>query len=311
MIKNYTNTNVVKHSFLLLLSLLYFSIQAQQDPQFTNYIHNLMSINSAYAGQRDVLSATALYRSQWVGLEGAPRTINFSIHSPLNRKNIGLGFNASSDQLGPATDAFVDGNFSYALQVNDNGVELSFGIKAGIQLLSTDFSLGNAESSENIFEENISLTSPVFGLGTYLHSENWFLGLSIPNVFTTQHYSDFQNSIASERIHLFLVGGFVYDMENDIYLKPSFLVKGVAGAPIIADISLSAFFENRFTLGIAYRWGDSFSGILGFQLERNLYLGYGYDATTSRLADFNSGSHEILLRYELNRKVKRSSCKCF
>jgi len=305
-------SSILKKGLFLLICISLLSAKAQQDPQFTNYIHNLTSVNPGYAGQRDVLSATAMYRNQWLGLTGAPKTLNFGIHSPLRNKKIGIGFNITSDKLGPANDTFVDGNFSYSIMLGYNkNIDLSFGVKAGVQMLNTDFSLGSAEINENVFNQGINLTSPVFGSGFYMHSDDWFLGFSMPNLFTTKHYNGIQNSIASERLHYYLVGGYIYSIDSDVYIKPSFLVKGTTGAPVIADLSVSTFFENRFTLGLAYRWGDAISGIVGFQIEKNFYLGYGYDASTSRIADFNSGSHEIFLRYELNSSTNRSSCKCF
>lgn len=292
--------------------LLGANIEAQQDPQYTQYMYNTMSVNAAYAGQRDVLSAAALYRTQWVGIDGAPETITFGIHAPLKNERIGLGLNVVSDKLGPAQETSIDANVSYSIPLDYYGdTELVFGLKGGLHLLDTDWSKGVFQNIDRLFNENIDLISPVFGAALYLHSDKWYIGASIPNVVATQHYDDFQESIATERLHYFLIGGYVFDLNETTKLKPSFFAKGVVGAPLIADLSVNALFSNRFTLGLAYRWDDSVSGLLGFQVNKGLFLGYAYDATTTALNNYNSGTHEIMLRFELQKIGKILSPRFF
>ena len=285
---------------VVFTALLSVATQAQQDPQYTQYMYNTMSVNAAYAGQRDVLSATALYRTQWVGLDGAPKTVTFGIHSPLRNERLGLGLNIVSDQLGPAEETSIDLNFSYSIPVNaSNGLELSFGVKGGLHILETDWSKGQFQNPDRLFNENINLISPTLGAALYLHSHRWYLGFSVPNMVSTQHYDDFQESIATERLHYFLIGGYVFDLSASTKLKPAFFVKGVSGAPLIADVSVNALFNDKFTLGLAYRWDDSVSGLVGFQITPGLFAGYAYDATTTTLNNYNNGTHEIMLRFEL------------
>lgn len=297
---------------VVFTALLSFETQAQQDPQYTQYMYNTMSVNAGYAGQRNVLSATALYRTQWVGIDGAPKTITFGIHSPLKNERIGLGLNIVSDQLGPAEETSIDANVSYTIPVDESGdLELSFGIKGGLHILDTDWSKGRFQNSDRLFNENIDLISPTLGAGLYLHSEKWYLGLSVPNILNTEYYDDFQESIATERLHYFLIGGYVFDLSDNTKLKPAFLVKGVSGAPLIADLSFNALFNDKFTLGLAYRWDDSVSGLVGFQINPGLFLGYAYDATTTALNNYNSGTHEIMLRFELQQIGKILSPRFF
>lgn len=294
-------TSLIK-SFLLVVftAVLNFTIEAQQDPQYTQYMYNTMTVNAAYAGQREVLSSTALYRTQWVGIEGAPRTITFGIHSPLENERIGLGLNVVSDQLGPAKETYLDANVSYTIPVDYYGeTKLSFGAKAGVHFLDTDWSKGTFQNPDVVFNENVNLISPTLGAALYFHSEKWYVGLSVPNILTTQHYDDFKESLATERLHLFLIGGYVFDLNRNTKLKPTFLLKGVSGAPLIADLSVNTLFYEKFTLGLAYRWDDSVSGLVGFQVSEQLFVGYAYDATTTALNNYNSGSHEIMLRFEL------------
>ncbi|MBC3757497.1 type IX secretion system membrane protein PorP/SprF [Hyunsoonleella sp. SJ7] len=304
-------SSYIKRLILVVFTaLLGIETQAQQDPQFTHYMYNTMSVNSAYAGQRDVLSATALYRTQWVGIDGAPETITFGIHTPLRNDRLGLGLNVVSDKLGPASETTIDANFSYTIPLNTD-LELSFGVKGGLHVLDADWSKGRFQNPDRVFNDNINLISPTLGVGAYLHSDKWYLGLSVPNMLTTKHYDDFQESIATERLHFFLIGGYVFDLSENTKLKPAFLVKAVEGAPLIADLSANVLFNDKFTLGLAYRWDDSVSGLVGFQVDKSLFVGYSYDATTTALNNYNSGTHEIMLRFELQQIGKILSPRFF
>jgi len=284
---------------------------SQQDSQYTQYIYNTMSVNSAYTGQRDVLSYTGLYRTQWVGIDGAPKTLTFGIHSPLKNENLGMGISIVSDQLGPIREDYINLNFSYTIRLN-RSTELSFGLKGGLHNLSSDFSRGNSfQNTDVAFNENISLFSPTIGAGLYLHSTRGYLGLSAPNFLTTEHYNDYKESLASERLHLFLIGGYVFNIDNDIKLKPAFLIKAVSGAPLIADLSINAMFNNRFVFGLAYRWDDSLSGLTGLQVNKTLFIGYAYDYNTSIGNKYTGGTHEVMLRFELRQINKILSPRFF
>ena len=284
---------------------------SQQDSQYTQYIYNTMSVNSAYTGQRNVLSYLGLYRTQWVGIDGAPKTLTFGIHSPLKNENLGMGISIVSDQLGPIREDYINLNFSYTIRLN-RSTELSFGLKGGLHNLSSDFSRGNSfQNTDVAFNENISLFSPTIGAGLYLHSTRGYLGLSAPNFLTTEHYHDYKESLASERLHLFLIGGYVFNIDNDIKLKPAFLIKAVSGAPLIADLSINAMFNNRFVFGLAYRWDDSLSGLTGLQVNKTLFIGYAYDYNTSIGNKYTGGTHEVMLRFELRQINKILSPRFF
>ncbi len=278
---------------------------AQQDPQFTHYMYNTMSVNPGYAGQREVLSIIGLYRSQWVGLEGAPSTQTLGLHTPLRNKQIGIGLFVVNDKIGPSDEIYVDANLSYTIQLNKQEIKLSFGAKGGFHNLKTNWSKGKFQNPDVVFNENVNIFSPTIGGGLYLHSPKWYLGLAVPNFVTTSHYKDYRESLAAERFHYFLIGGYVFDIQENIKLKPAFLVKAVAGAPLIADVSVNALLYQKLTLGIAWRWDDSINGLIGFQINKNLFIGYAYDAITTGLRNYSSGSHEIMLRFELTQMSKR------
>lgn len=298
--------------FLTISVLTIHFSNAQQDPQFTHYMYNTLSINPAYAGQRNNLSIVGLHRTQWVGIDGAPRTQSLGIHSPLRDERLALGLNVVSDALGPASENFVDANFSYSLVVANDYTELSFGLKAGWHNLSTDWSKGRFQTFSNpSFQENINLNSLIIGAGLYLSNDNWYLGFSIPNFLTTNHYDDFQETVAKERLHYFFTGGYVFDINLNLKLKPAFLIKATSGAPLIADISANALFNDKFTLGVAWRWDDSVAGLAGFQINDIIYIGYGYDLTSTDLNNYNSGTHEIILRFELIKRGRMVSPRFF
>ncbi|MDP5157864.1 MAG: type IX secretion system membrane protein PorP/SprF [Flaviramulus sp.] len=288
----------------LVLVLALHNVNAQQDPQYTDYMFNTLTVNSAYAGSRGHLTVTGLHRTQWVGLDGAPMTQSFSVESPVG-KNVGLGVVLVNDRLGPSDEFYLDANFSYTINLN-NDSKLSFGIKGGGRMLNIDWTRGSYQEQENVFQQNIeNKFLPTIGAGVYWHSENSYVGLSVPNFLTDEHYDGIQNAIAAERLHYFLIAGKVFDLSPTIKFKPAFLGKFVVGAPIIADLSANFMFHDALRLGVAYRWDDSVSGLIGLQIGPKLMIGYAYDATTTRLRNFNSGTHEIMLRFELRSREKQ------
>lgn len=294
----------LKIIFGLVLILVLQNSNAQQDPQYTDYMFNTLTVNSAYAGSRGHLTATALHRTQWVGLDGAPTTQSFSVESPVG-KNVGLGIVLVNDRLGPSDEFYLDANFSYTINLNNNS-RLSFGIKGGGRMLNIDWTRGSYQEQENVFQQNIeNKFLPTIGAGVYWHSANSYIGLSVPNFLTDKHYDGVQNAIAAERLHYFLIAGKVFDLSPRIKFKPAFLGKFVVGAPLIADLSANFMFDDTLRLGLAYRWDDSVSGLLGLQVSPKLMIGYAYDATTTRLRNFNSGTHEIMLRFELRSREKQ------
>ncbi len=298
----------LKFKIVFVLFLAAFTLQsnAQQDPQYTNYMFNTLSVNSAYAGSRGHLSVTALHRTQWVGIEGAPQTQSLTVESPIGN-NLGLGVAIVNDKLGPSREMYLDGNLSYTIRLN-NKSRLSFGLKAGARLLNVDLFDG--------FQTNADVSSinnrflPTVGAGMYWRNDKTYIGVSVPNFLTKEHFDrDSFNSntfeVSAERLHYFLIAGKVFDLSDSVKFKPAFLGKFVVGAPAIVDLSANFMLYDKFRIGAAYRWDDSFSGLIGLQLTPKLLLGYAYDLTTTRLGDFNSGTHEIMLRFELLTKEKQ------
>ncbi len=298
---NIFNSNQMKNNLILyIIVLLGFQIaHAQQDPQFTQYTLNPLSVNSAYAGSRGHISIIGLHRSQWVGLDGAPRTTTISVDAPLKNR-VGVGLSIVQDELGPSEETYTDANFSYTIPVSRN-FKLAFGLKAGFRLLSLDFNKGTRVNSNDIaFQQGLNNEFfPTFGAGLFLHSKKKYFGVSIPNVLNDKQFADLSNLQAEERFHLFFIGGWVMDIAESVKFKPAFLVKHVQGTPLSVDVSANFLIQERFSLGVSYRWDDSVSGLAGFQISPNLLISYAYDFTTTDLEIANSGTHEISLRFDI------------
>jgi type IX secretion system PorP/SprF family membrane protein len=273
---------------------------AQQDAQFTQYMYNTITINPAYAGSRGALSIFGLYRTQWVGLDGAPETSSFSVNTPINNSNLGVGVSLVNDKIGPTNENNLSVDLSYTVQTSAD-FKLSFGIKGTANLFNLDISKLNPESQgDPQFQDLDNKFSPNVGAGVYWHSDKAYIGLSVPNFIETNRYDDNDIAIFKDKINYYLMAGYVFDLDKYQYIKfkPAVLGKMVEGAPLQVDVSANFMFVEKFVVGVAYRWSAAVSAMVGFQVTDGLYIGYGYDHETTRLQNYNSGSHEIFLRYE-------------
>ncbi len=290
---------------LILFFVLFNSLSyAQQDAQYTQYMYNTISVNPGYAGSRDVLSLTGLYRTQWVGLEGSPKTMTFSGHSPLRNEKMGLGVSIVRDEIWVQDETYIDVDFSYTINTSSDG-QLAFGLKAGAHLLNIDFS---KTSPENNTDDDFDLSnnvdnkfSPNVGFGIYYHTDKFYLGYSAPTLLRTNYYEDDVSSVsylAKDRVNHYVIAGYVFDLNASLKLKPAVLFKAVQGAPLQVDLSGNLLLNEKLTLGLAYRWDAALSGLVGFQISEGLMIGYAYDWETTELNNYNSGSHEIFLRFE-------------
>lgn len=281
-----------------ILLLLVNSIYAQQEAQYSQYMYNTISVNPAYAGSRNVLSVLALHRSQWVGLEGAPTTSTFSINTPIPETNLGLGISAISDRIGPTEQTTVSGDISYTIRLSEK-TNLSFGAKGTASFFSFDqYKVTPFQANDPKWKSLSSNISPNFGLGMYLHSDKYYLGLSIPNLMESNFYNNNEIAINSQSRNYYFIGGYVFDVFNWIKFKPAIVSKIVTGAPVQLDLSGNALFMDKFVLGAAYRVDAALTGLAGFQVNDELFIGYSYDFDTTSLSRYNSGSHEIFIRYE-------------
>lgn len=278
---------------------------AQQDAQYTQYMYNTINVNPAYAGSRGVMSFFGLHRTQWVGLDGAPVTNAFSMNTPIKFTNIGLGLSFVNDRIGPTTENTISADISYSIQTSET-YKLSFGVKATGNLFNLDVTKLTYQNANDPLLQNLNNNfSMNIGAGAYLHSDKSYLGLSVPNFFETKRYNDNDVAVYKERMNFYLIGGYVFDLSPNLKFKPAFLSKVVEGAPFQLDVSGNFLINDKFTLGAAWRWGAAMSAMAGFQITDGLFVGYGYDLETTKLANYNSGSHEIFLRFELFKRDDR------
>ena len=289
---------------ILISSISLVEVSAQQDAQYTQYMYNTMSVNPAYAGARDGLSALLLYRTQWVGLDGAPDTGTFSIHSPIGgeESKVGLGLSVINDRIGPTQETYVDIDFSYTINTSEEG-RLSLGLKVGGHLLDIKYSeLSQYNNGDALLQSDIqNKFSPNIGAGIYYrNADRWYLGVSIPNILETTHFDESSLSQANEKMNAYLIGGYVFDLNTDLKLKPAFLLKAVTGAPLQADLTINALLKEKFTLGLAYRWDAAVSALFGYQISDSFMLGLAYDKEITDLGQtrFEAGSFEVFLRFE-------------
>lgn len=294
-------------NFKILVSIIALgfsgSLLAQQDIQFTQYFDNTIAVNPAYAGSNGLLNATAIHREQWVGIDGRPRSTTFSLHSPLKYESIGLGFTAVNDIVGPIQQTAFYGDFSYSLNFKNSPAKLSFGIKAGLNLLNsrTDQLSTVDENDPSLVTNVLNQINPNFGAGIYYHAPKFFVGVSTPKIIEN---SVSTNSAARERRHYFFIAGGVVNLTKDQKwkLRPTTMLKFTNGAPLAIDLSAAAIYNQKLWLGLAHRWGDSFGAFVQYQVTNQFKAGLAYDQTITELSGFNKGTYEVLLSYDFSFK---------
>ncbi|MGJ5641555.1 PorP/SprF family type IX secretion system membrane protein [Formosa sp. S-31] len=302
---------------------------AQQLPQFTQYMYNTISINPAYTGSRETLSIVGLHRSQWVGIDGAPTTQTLSVHSPLNNEKIGIGGSFIHDQLGPENFNYLYASFSYTINTGEKS-KLAFGLNAGFTQysLDQDFRLNNP--NDPVIYGIEDRWAPNFGAGVYWHSERWYLGLSTPRILKTDYNTEEYEAL--ERVSYYFTGGYVFDLGDYTKFKPAFLIKATNGAPLSYDLTANFLFYDKLWVGAGFRHNPgvdgndleddqvdysfrgthALGGIVDFQVSKQLRIGYAYEfPINSEIRHYQSGTHELLLMFELFKERRIKSPRYF
>lgn len=294
----------MKRLIAYIILLLAFAVSrnafAQQEAMYSQYMFNTMAVNPSYAGSREVFSATLLARAQWRGIEGAPTSQTLSMDAPLSNKKIGIGAIIFNDKIGLTNNTGMHG--SYAYRIRFEKVTLSMGVKLGIvqytaNLNQAVLSTGNT-SGDAGFQNNVSVLIPSAGAGFYVNSDKYYFGASIPNLYNTELVKDARVKV-NKYDHIFAMGGYVFSLNEDFKLKPSFLYKFVKGAPMELDLNTNFWMYDVVGLGISYRTGDAIVGMAEVQVRNNFRVGYAYDYTITPLRKYNSGTHELIVRFEL------------
>ncbi|MBP2833580.1 type IX secretion system membrane protein PorP/SprF [Aquimarina sp. U1-2] len=292
---------MIKLRLIVIISVVFcVVISAQQEPQYSQYMYNMSTVNPAYAtGQSGLISTGILYRQQWTGIEGGPRTANVFANIPISEK-IELSVNYVNDKIGdaiPVNNDYANIDFAYVTRISDRA-RLSYGLKAGINSFRIDPS-GSNVASDPVFMDNTATTQLNIGAGLYLFTSNFYAGVSSPNLLPSD--VDFNGiGVAQNKTHLYGIAGFVFDFVDEVRLKPSLVVKQVIDSPLTFDVSLNSMIYDVFELGISYRYTDSFIALAGFNITSSLKVGYSYDFSVSDLSGYNNGSHEIVLLYNFD-----------
>ncbi len=297
--------NIMKKIVIIILATLTVMVVshtesiAQQDPMYTQYFFNPLTVNSGYAGTRDALNVTLLIREQWVGIEGRPRTQTLSIHSPLRNDNLALGGTIIRDEVGPTSAMGLFGDFAYRIRVSDQS-RLAFGLKAGVNFLQADLAaLQNTDVMDQSLSQSINTNLlPNFGASAYLWADRYFLGLSAPKLLENDLDTEVEDLRGEERSHFFFTGGYVFDISPALRFKPTFMTKVVRDAPVSFDLTANFLLDDKLWLGAMYRFGDAMGILASYQLTDQLRAGYSYDYTLSELQSYNGGSHEFMLSYD-------------
>lgn len=302
-----------------ILAMCFFAFgfaQAQQDLQYTQFVFNKLYFNPAYAGNNCLLCASAIYRKQWMGINGAPTSQTFTLHGSLLQEKLGLGLSVNNDAIGLMNMTQIETSYAYRLQLSEDAF-LNMGLRGSINFLRMRWS--DADPTQ-VFDNSIpggdaSKIYPNFGLGLYYESSRYFVGVSVPRLFQNRiAFTENYSAMLEPRLqqHLFLMGGVLVPLSEKIDLSPSALIKFTKNAPLSLDLNLSFVFLKRLWLGLGYRTGDALNGIVQFAIIPNLKLGFAYDFTLSRLQQYNRGSLEFGLEYCLqNRSLRLNNPRFF
>jgi type IX secretion system PorP/SprF family membrane protein len=295
-----------KVGFVAMLAAFTFNsndASAQQDAQYSMYMFNPLSVNPAYAGSREALSVTMLGRKQWVGIDGAPSTATLSIHSPLRYEAVSLGLSVIQDEIGPTKNTSFYGDLSYRINVSKKS-KLAFGLKGGLDMFSANFGTLRVQDGSDI-----QYTTPIrnqimpnFGFGLYLNSDKYYVGLTAPKIIQNEFDgSQGAGGVQSmQNRHFFLTAGRTFKLSSVLDIIPSFVVKAVEDAPLSADINVNFMFYDKLWIGGGYRFDDSFIGNIVYHFTPQFRAGYAYDYSTSDLGTFNTGTHEVMINYDLD-----------
>ncbi len=287
--------------------------KSQHFPVYSQYMLNGLAINPAYAGSRDVLSASIMYRKQWMGFEGAPVTATFSAHTPLKNKKIGLGLHVISEKIGVSSNISFFGNYAYRVRLGDG--HLSLGLKFGTEILKDDYSKITTQQTDVVFSNSESVLMPNFGFGAYYLTNDYFLGLSIPTLLSYRQVSasKFEAFNDVKNYNILLTGGYLFWISSNFKLKPSTLIRYHANSPLQFDLNLNSILlkDGMLWLGISYRNQDALVGLVEVQMGTKWRLGLSYDYSLGPISKYSSGTIEAMLRMELITVVKTINPRFF
>lgn len=288
------NLKLIISIFILVVA---FKSNAQQESSYTQYMYNTVAFNPAYAGSRGTTSLFGLYRNQWLNQVGSPKIGLLSIHAPVTNR-IGLGATIQNEEEGPTSQSSLNVQFSYNIPISQD-YKLYFGLNGGFGSYNVDLSKLNIYNvNDPSLSENNNSFIPKFGGGLFFMSENDYIGVSVPNFLKSNVFAN-DNVVFQNQIHVYAIAGKVFKLSNDIKFKPSVLAKITSSAEPQYDFSANFLYKEKLNLGAIYRWDNAYGFMLGYQINNKFFVGYSIDILTSKLNQYNSGSHEVFVRYEL------------
>lgn len=300
----------MKTIYKIICSSIYlysFNTQAQQVPSFMQYSNSFNLVNPAYVGSPQSPVITANIRSKFVNIENAPKIQAFSLHSPVG-DNVGLGFSVINDKVFVLGETHLFADFSYTINLARYS-NLAFGIKAGGSFLNVDLLSLNI-TDDMLFSQNVNEFNPNVGTGAYYYTSNFFLSVSATNLLKNERYERTNGVVTSnpDATVWFAATGYRFDFSDtgyrnnfsDFALKPSIMVRALKGNPLAIDLSTLILWRNKVEFGVSYRINDSIAGIFQFRFSDYMKIGYSYNVLTNNHSDFNSGSHEFNLSYNIS-----------
>ena len=303
----------------ILLSFLSLVTLAQQDAGFSMYFFNPVYVNPGYAGSRELLSGTLVHRSQWAGMRGAPVTQSLSIHSAIPNTNVGLGFQFYNDKAGPMINTGFNLTYAYHLPVGEES-RLAFGLSGmtnNIRIGLDDINI--QDDNDPAFNGEI-YTNWVYdaSTGVYFYQTRFYAGLSVNHLlqsrFGLEDVSD--PNLAKFYRQYYLTSGIVFRINEYLDFRPSLLMKYVQSAPLVAEITGSLLIREKIFVGVGYRTSNRINmagsdnmlvAILELDISNFLRLGYSYDFYLNRTGNYNNGTHEIMLGWDIGRKLTKMS----
>ena len=297
---------------LILISIFFsflISSKSQQDAMFTYYMFNNQSVNPAYVGSKDVINATMINRSQWTGFEGAPWSHTICLNTPLINESLGFGLSFSNDRVGPTVLNNLTLDLAYHLDLFSDH-KLSMGVKVGGNHSRFDLNTLELDNQiDNSFMVNNGKFMPNYGFGLYYYTPKFYIGLSSPHLVNY----DFN----STQRHYFLIAGAIFNINDEIKIRPSSFVKVTRNAASTLDLSALIILKDKLWSGLAFRApfglilpssnnGGSYSILAGININDKISVGYSFGYSLgNQTFKYNGGSHEITLRYDYLYETKK------
>jgi type IX secretion system PorP/SprF family membrane protein len=286
---------------LVILAMLFpLQLLGQMFPLSDHYRFNALVINPAFAGCHDALSATLTYRNQWVGFRDAPKSINLSIHTPVDNDRMGLGLLIENNSIGIYKETSFIGNYAYRMELLNGKIALGLGFGATVYNIAWNELEATDADDMQLMNNNTSAVLPAFSLGTYYYTKKYFIGISLPLFLShelDQSTGNYKIKNDFSEYNYFFTGGYEVGISANVKLLPSLLIKYHPHHAIQIDYNAMVNLNDKIWMGIGYRNKDILVGMLQCQVNYQLRMAYSYDFELGTLGRYMNGSHEVVLNY--------------